>query len=361
MAFLIVDGYGQILISNPAKPENKKSGRTVELTEALRIRDDGKNIVFRNPQDLSVLNDRSLIFFDYPFIYRYNKSGELIFKALKQGNGPGECEYPNHYYIQGDRMYVYSWIPPKVMEYDMNGRYIRERKVPYPGPFIFLGIIGSRIFGIRDEIRFSGFIHKEGFFETPYTLYEISPDFANLKKIHDFPMAHYIRKASWWRRGASVFAMHQDFLFIVHTSEYQIVKFDLRAGRVERIIKRKFARKKSGGEIGQDIYNPVPKQLLPPPLDYVFDILWVQAFRNSLWVFTSATNGDGGETLIDVFNMEGKYLDCFYLKFPPAKERHMVYNALITDDGFIFVTDENKDTGLMSIGKYAIKDSSDNL
>lgn len=351
------DGSSQTMIENPDKPSSRNAGRTVVLDEVMRIRDDGKNAVFRNPRYLTLLADGSLIFFDYPFLYKYDKAGKFVFKALKQGKGPGECEHPDLYYINGGIIYVHSWIPPKILEYDLNGRYIGETKTPYNGPFAFLGLIDKRLIGVRDEIRFSEFIHREGFFETPYTLYEISPDYNSLKKIHALPMLHYIKKAHWWRRGAFTAVARQNFLFIVHTSDYRIVKFDLRSGLVERVFKRKYPRLKSGDEGDeQDIYNPVPKQLLPPPLDYVFDILWLRVCRDALWVFTSTAKDGGTKTLVDVFDLEGKYIDCFYLEFPANTEKHGIYNSLVSDDGSIFIPEENQDTGLLSIGEYRIRE-----
>ena len=60
--------------------------------------------------------------------------------------------------------------------------------------------------------------------------------------------------------------------------------------------------------------------------------------------------------LIDVFDMEGNYIDYFYLKYPENNEYHGPFNNLITDDGYLFAPEENKDSGLVSIGKYRIVD-----
>lgn len=40
--------------------------------------------------------------------------------------------------------------------------------------------------------------------------------------------------------------------------------------------------------------------------------------------------------LIDVFDMEGNYIDYFYLKYPENNEYHGPFNNLITDDGYLF-------------------------
>ena len=60
---------------------------------------------------------------------------------------------------------------------------------------------------------------------------------------------------------------------------------------------------------------------------------------------------------IDVFDMEGNYMDYFYLKFPENNEYHGSFYTLISDDGFLFTPEDNKDTGLVSIAKYRIKEN----
>jgi len=277
-----------------------------------------------------------------------------MFKIPKKGEGPGECKRPDYYYFNGERIYVYSWIPPKILEYDIHGKYIKEQKVP-SSTFVYIECIDNRIFGIRDEIRYSKFIHKQGIFETTYTLYEISPDFRKKEKILDIPVEHYIKKAHWWRRTGFAFVPYKHYLFSLHTAEYQVDKINLRSGRIEKVFKRPYERIKSEkrGSV-QDIYNPVPKNLLPPLADYKWDINWIQIVKDTLWVFTSTTKEK--MRLIDVFDMEGNYIDYFYLQFPENNEDRGLTNSMITDEGFFYFREENKDTGFLSIGKYKIKD-----
>lgn len=348
--------FSQEIIENSKKLLNKNAGRIVSLEEVMRIHDNGRSIIFKNPRYLSHFADGSLIFFDYPHLYRFDKNGKLIFKILKQGEGPGECQQPDYYYFDGDRIYVHSWIPSKILEYEINGKYIKENKVP-TNTFVYIGYVDSRIFGIRDEIRYSEFIRKEGFFNTPYTLYEISPNFRKHEKILEIPIKHYIRKARWWRRAMFVVVPFEHYLFIVHTEKYQIAKLNLRSGQIEKIFKRPYDRLKSQEEESeQDFYNPVPKRYLPPPSEHVFDIWWIQIANNSLWVFTSTTKDEN--KLVDVFDMEGNYKDCFYLQFPSNNVYHKLFKTIISDDGYLFIPEENKDTGLVSIGKYKIRDDS---
>lgn len=349
--------FTQKIIENPAKPLNKNAGRVIELEEVMRIKDDGQKIVFRNPEHLSLLEDGSILFIDSSYLYKFNKDGKFIFKAGKMGQGPGECRYATIYFSMGNSIRVQGWLPPKVIDYDMDGRYIKEINTKnIPRPFWFLKFIDGKIYGIRDEIPFSDAIQKEGFIETPYTLYEISQDFKQLKKLYDFPVQHYIKQRRWYRRGMIAAAEYDHYLFIVYTAEYRIAKFDLNHSRIERIFKREYKRQKiRNEEIEDDVYDPEIRGLRPPPSEYYFDIFGIHVFKDSLWVMTSTTKDKDTKRLVDIFDMGGKYIDSFYLQFPLNNETHWIGNSILSDDGFIFVPEQNQD-GFISIGKYKIKD-----
>jgi len=349
---------GQIVVKNSEKPENKKAGRTIRLEEVLRIEDDGQNFILRQPQDFSFLPDGSIIYFDFPYIYKLDKDGKLVFKALKNGQGPGECEYPDHYFIDGNRLFVYAWVPPKLLEYDLNGKFIKEKKLNDPVPLFFLGFINGKIYGVVDMIRFSDYIYREGTFKTPYELREISPDFKKMRKICDIDMEHYIKQAHWWKRAMFEMIPYDHFLFYVHSARYEIVKFVVAWERGERVFSRPYASVKisEDGEEEPDPYEHVSKQLQPPPVDYLFDLQRLQMFQDTLWVKTSTEKDDGQKWQIDVFDLDGKYVDCFWLEFPKKGMRHSS-QFTISSDGFIYVTEENQETGLINLVKYKLAES----
>ena len=64
---------------------------------------------------------------------------------------------------------------------------------------------------------------------------------------------------------------------------------------------------------------------------------------------------NGTKILIDIFNKDGKYIDSYYLQFPLNNEDHFYTSGLLSNEGFIFVPEQNQE-GLVSIGKYRIKD-----
>jgi hypothetical protein len=246
LAVLASSAFGQIVIDNPDRPRSKKAGRTVLLEEAVRIHDDGEKVIFRAPMRLSLAPDGSLLFFEGASLYKFGQDGRFSAQLLKAGEGPGECKYPDQYLIAGNKIRVEAWVPPKIMDFDLDGRYLREAKMKIAGPFWFLSRIDGKIYGIRDEIRHSDAIFKEGYFETPYTIYEIADDFQKMNRLYDIPVQHYIKQRRWWRLGMLTFAAHNHYLFIVHTAEYKIIKLDLRTAAIERIFKRKYERKRGG-------------------------------------------------------------------------------------------------------------------
>lgn len=345
---------GQVIVDNPEKPKNKTAGRIIQLEEVMRIRDDGKNFVLRNPQQIYELHDGSILFFDYPFVIKVDKQGEFLFKVPAQGQGPGESQHPIAYIIENNQIRVYSWIPPKVLEYDLDGKFTREFKTPPHGPFEFIGFVEDKIYGIRDEIRFSDAIRQEGVIKTPYRLYEISHDFKNLRKIHDIMMEHYIKKARWVKRAMFTAVTYKNFFFYVHSAEYTIEKFDLKTERVERIFKRKYTPPRSEEvQDYQDPYERFERGFQPPP-QHEFYIQRLQIFHDKLWVKTSTEKDGGTKWQIDVFDLDGNYVDCFYLDFPVKNQSHWS-RFTITNDGFVFVVEEESETGLVSIGKYKLK------
>lgn len=61
--------------------------------------------------------------------------------------------------------------------------------------------------------------------------------------------------------------------------------------------------------------------------------------------------------LVDVFDMNGQYEDNFFLDFSSSNRVHWIGHSVISDDGtYIFIPEQNQEDGLVSIGKYRIKD-----
>ncbi|NTV80966.1 MAG: hypothetical protein HGA24_06045 [Candidatus Aminicenantes bacterium] len=79
--------FAQTVIENPKKPSNPNAGRIVKLIERLRIRDDGKEIVFKYPYQLHIGGDGSVHFANGFEHFKYDAQGRFVYKIVKSGQG----------------------------------------------------------------------------------------------------------------------------------------------------------------------------------------------------------------------------------------------------------------------------------
>jgi hypothetical protein len=359
-----VIGRTQPRVDNPARALAKNAGRIVKLEEVLRIRDDGEKAIFRTPQDLAIGPDGSLNFLDYSEgnrLYRYGPDGRLVFKILKNGQGPGECQHASNFLLEEDRIRVHAWSPPKVMDFGPGGRYLREVRIEEDTHGLwFLGAMGGKIYGIRDGL-FSSAAFKSagdaGVVSIPNSVYEISPDFKTWKKLYEFPVRMVIKRANGVRLDMIDAAIGGSTLYLLHTAEYRVVAFDLRTCRVEHVITRAYDRVKGWAGNAKDP-DPEARGMDLPSDPYIFDIIELHAVGGNLWVFTSVSKPDGNDQQVDVFDGSGRFVDSFFLHFPESGRNHRSARkkSLITDDGFLVLPEQEED-GLVSIGKYRIVDA----
>ena len=179
------------VVVNPETPKNQDAGRIVLLEEELRIRDDGDRIVFHVPQNLTIMEDGSLIFIDGA-LYKYDKNGQIDFIINKPGKGPGEYNHASIFFIMNDHIRLQAWDPPKILDYEMDGDYVKEIRTEIVRPLFFVRYINGKIYAIKAGVSFSEFVKKAGFVDIPYALYEVKENFQNMILIYDFPVLSLI-------------------------------------------------------------------------------------------------------------------------------------------------------------------------
>jgi 6-bladed beta-propeller len=349
----------QTRADNPGRALAKNAGRVVELEEVVRIRDDGDTAVFKIPRELAPGPDGSLYFIDYdegPRLYRFSPEGKLIFKLLKTGQGPGEVQNPSGFLVTEGGIRVLSWIPPKIIDFGPDGRYLKESRVTEDTHGLwFLAASEGRIFGIRDEVFRSAAWGSSGVFTIPNAVYEISPDFRSWKKLCEFPVRMVIKGTRAFRLDPIDADIRGSALYILHTAEYRVAEFDLRSGGLKRVISRKYDRVKS--RAGEEEDPDTETRGVEFPEDpYVWDIDRIHAAAGKLFVFTSTISSGGDDQQVDVFDGEGRFLDSVVLRFPDGGRDHRARWTVLTDDGLFIIPEQEKD-GLISIGWYRIPDA----
>ncbi|MBN1271930.1 MAG: hypothetical protein JXB26_06625 [Candidatus Aminicenantes bacterium] len=140
-----------------------------------------------------------------------------------------------------------------------------------------------------------------------------------------------------------------DFLFISHTSDYLIKRFNTTSGRVDKIFRRFFPRVKApkdyrAGSIG---YNG--RHFSPPKPKYLDDIRSIVSYQGQIWVFTSRTDEKKG-VLVDVYDRDGHYMDFFYLDLPFA-QKFLYLPPMAFSEQYLWTLGKNEEE-MVVIRKY---------
>jgi hypothetical protein len=347
----------QQIIENPAQPKSKSAGRIVKLERLLSIKDAGPDSPFRGPYDLQVGNDGSIYFYDNFEFFRFGPDGKFIFKVIRPGQGPGEASMRTVALVTDDAVVIQAGSPPKIMSFDLSGHLKDEKRLESTQVFDDLFISANSIFGLIQGRPPEPAEIKEGYLDVPAWLYKISADFQNQVRKISFPIQNYILQSGGvaWPRASLDFALKDDeTLFVSHTAGYGISKCNLRSGSIEKIFKRKYARVK----LPQKKEPPRrPGVLEAPPYQYYYDIGRLLVYKDQLWAVTS-TRDSNQSRLVDVYDMDGHYIDNFYLQYPEGLSHAHFSSSDVTIAGdFLYSIDEERD-GTMSVNKYRILYSS---
>jgi len=347
-----IPAAGQKLVQNPEKPLSKNAGRTIILKEVMRIRDDGKETIFRGPYDLQVGEDGAIYFYDDFVLHKHDENGKFVAKMVRPGQGPGEASMRTSAVIMKDKIIVLAISPPKFMVFGRAGRLLEEVKTDVIHTYGHFGL-GGKMWIFRlimpplDKRPANG-----GEMDVPINLEEFSPDLKEIKKIVEFPRRFYfVNQGIWYEWVNFGYAVREpDQIFVHHTSEYRIVQFNLSKKVIERIFSRKYKRV----VVAEDRLAKKPQGYTLPSRKYYDDIRTLLVKGDRLWAVTS-TKDAGKNRLVDVFDKDGRYIDCFYLKFPGGfAERYINPGFIVVRGDFLYTIDENAE-GFKSIGKYKIE------
>ena len=131
------------------------------------------------------------------------------------------------------------------------------------------------------------------------------------------------------------------------------VGFNIEENKVGKIFNRKYKRIPYPPEL-----NPKPRAgaITSPPREYYYDIANFLIYKDRLWVLTSTLDKNNNR-LVDVFDMEGSYVDNFYLAYPVGRQpRNFSYGTVVIKGDYFYSVDEDEE-GFYSIAKYSVIDS----
>lgn len=343
---VIINTQAQELIENPERPLNSKAGRVLKVEEILRITDESGEFYFMSPRLAKVAPDGSIFICDREQLLRFDENGKFIYNYFKKGQGPGELENLTNYVVLKDSLIIHSRSPGKLIYYNYDGKLQDE---------ISLQEISNRL-RLHFFIDGTFYFIKSEFPRTDKGSEVIDWDqiLVSLSKVSDtlhehanFPIKTFVSAGGALSDLGVYTALVKDqFLFVTHTSEYMLKIFDLDSNRLIRSMTRKYKRVKRPKDQRSSAIIIEGKRYEAPGSEYLSDVGQIVDFKDNLWARTSTKNSEG-RYLYDVFNIEGTYLDSFYLN---------VNGILIsTHEDFIFVRERDEDE-LISIVKYKVID-----
>lgn len=356
-------GIAQEVIENPKSPINKNAGRVILLKAELSIKDLGEDYYFRTPYHIKISPEGFIFIQDREQLLQFDEQGKYIRNFLKKGKGPGEVEAVRYFCFFNGNLIAHDVRLNKILWFDMSGEVVKEFRFYEPVMFAqFVKYMNDEYYFLKSKMPVVK--GKPRVVDYPNNLVVYSPEKKELRKLSMFATKSFVVTSGGGggsiRINRLIAVPHKNFLFISHTPEYLIKVYDLKKEQTVGTITREYKRKETPPEVkgklgGWLMING--KKYTRPPQKYLNDIKNLLIYKDRLWVVTSTLDEKRG-ILIDVFDVKGKYLDNFYLKFPVIKtdDMHNIFNKFYSMElsgGAVYVIEQNED-GTNQIVKYSM-------
>jgi hypothetical protein len=329
-----VEAMGQV-IENPAKPTAANAGRVIAPQEVLAISDEAtSDYFFRWPHDLRPGPDGSLLVREPDQVLWFDRGGKFLANLFKKGQGPGEMPWAGTPVMTAERIAVFSGGPTKLVYFDRTGRLVKDLAVRTEGigDLRLIGWQAGRFYFESGEFpRKAG---DPGFVDNPRTIVAVSELDGAITSLATFVTRAWVVTSPGG--GGGMFDVTKliavpfggKYLALTHTEDYLIKLFDPAANMVVREFRREYARvkgeplteaeKKGGIRIRES--GGYDKHYTRPERKFENDVKNLLIRDGEIWAVTSARDDVKG-VLIDVFDGQGVYKDCFWLKVPELTQR----------------------------------------
>ena len=337
--------YGQQIIENPEKPANPNAGRILDIQEVLRISDEGGQFFFQYPSNIKVAPDGSIFIYDHEQLLRFDENGKFIHNYFKKGQGPGELNFVRNYAFKDNKLFVFNANPYKLVWFDFNGDLQDDIKIQdSSGSLHFQFLKDNTLYFFRSD--FPPIEGNPRVVDMPYILITLDQNGKNEKELTSFNTKFFAAGGAFSGISRLISIPYKKrFFFVSHTQEYLVKLYDAEAKKLLRSFSRKYKRVKPPKDYRPGgVYSSDGKRLGPPLPEFLDDINEFYVFKDRLWVRTSTKDEKKGY-LIDVFDIDGKFVDSFYLNIDGR--------LVSTHENFIF-TRERDENELVKVVKYRV-------
>jgi len=315
----------QEVINNPAAPAGKSQTeaiRVVKLIEVLRISDKTGDFSFKNPRRIKIAPDGSVFVAEREQLFKFDSQGRFEKTFLKKGEGPGEIKYFANFFFDSQEVVIGSFMPVKLIFSDLDGSFRREFRIHQAKPFTLL------LHGSNDKFYFRSNDISPGNIKNGINRRTHLIDCAdNQGKLTSTGLSFttldaVIKKTS--EKGATYLNMDEitefitafdqnRYLYVSHQARYRITQVDPKSDKIILHFTRPF--QPVDFQMKEDLEENDRKLEKIKNQKYYNDIYALRIHEGKLMVFTSAMDTQK-RVLVDVFDHNGKYIDCFYLKIP---------------------------------------------
>jgi hypothetical protein len=341
--------YAQEVIDNSKTPQNENAGRVLKLVEEFRIESEGEGYYHNGARDLRLDEFGNIYICDSwvsgqrAHLLKFSPEGKFMIDFYKQGEGPGEIQSSYDFSLNDQEVVVFDYMKRKIIVMGDEGRFKNEFKITSGRFNEFIGVFEDWLVFMRkdtpyerktsklyDEKNVIAFLSKDGQKELDFHAF--------LSKKFYISLAQGGGSMNW---DPFMAVMGNGKLFVCHTQEYLIEVLDLNTGQITTRFSRKYPRVKH--ELREFEKNFASKYDAPKK-KFEQDVMDLFYDQGHVWIKTS-TEDDKKGFLFDVFDVNGKFLDSFYIN---------IKGRILKIDGDFLYAAESDDEELPLIVKYRI-------
>ncbi len=351
---LVAAAPAQEVIENPSRPARPGADRVLELEETLRIVDDGRTFDFRLPWLIDAAPDGSIYVQDGVRLYRFGADGRFLGNLARIGQGPGEIteELTSLAVVDNADVIVSSGTANKAIVLRPDGRLLLDlpfktkrftRMVAADGDSLWMADLAGREQSAGATVLRQR-LHRV---DRKGTWTALEAEFVTRGALVTRTRGDRLVRSSRVLTTLIQSRPAGRLVFLTDSAEYLVRALDLDSGRYVRSFRR--------------AYDRVP---LAPGTDGTGlpkrenDVHGLLVRGNEVWVLTSTFDPKKG-ILTDVFDLEGKYLDRFWLPLTGSRTGDCFYARYfgMTIEGDALYAIEHDEDWLFSIARYRIPPS----
>ena len=312
LLWLAESSFGQQLIENPETPLAKNAGRILKLQEVWRIGDDSGKFYFKYPSQLQIAADGSIFVADAGQFLKFSAEGKFQKNLYKKGEGPGEIQDSFTYYLQGGSIFIQDRNSHRLWRSDLNGHFLNQVDLPSKDYRGFLGVVQNGLIFLKTVWPQPAKQTGAGkLIEIPTSPILVSLDGKSERVLYTFYPRTFLMAQGGrdWDNSILVPEREGDRIYAYHGRDYLIEVLSI--ARSQIILR--FTRRYNKVPYVEKAWEPeFRKKFDAPKIEFESDITGLFPNGPQLWIETSTADLKNGK-LIDVFDVQGRFIDSFYL------------------------------------------------